>query len=252
MQLKHPYYWFKSIISKEDCQKIIDLGLETIKQEQEKGHSVEAYTFGDKQKSAMPGAVPQGEQSIQDLRRQGLSDDVYVRDSQIAWLREQWLYDLICPLVQEANVKAGWNWQWDYAESFQFTVYNPSGFYSWHKDGASDWFGAYKRYIYGVTPKSLKANGDIPEHYVTDNKMVGKVRKISVTINLNQPGDYDGGNLKFDFGHHSESFQFVECEEIRPQGSMIVFPSFLDHCVTPVTRGTRYSLVLWCLGEPFK
>jgi PKHD-type hydroxylase len=83
--------------------------------------------------------------------------------------------------------------------------------------------------------------------------MVGKVRKLSLTINLNSPGDYEGGNLKFDFGMHCEKEnRFHECEEIRPQGSMVVFPSFVDHCVTPVTKGTRYSLVLWTLGEPWK
>jgi hypothetical protein len=40
--------------------------------------------------------------------------------------------------------------------------------------------------------------------------------------------------------------------EILPKGSIIVFPSFLWHRVKPVTRGVRYSLVLWHLGYPFK
>ena len=73
-----------------------------------------------------------------------------------------------------------------------------------------------------------------------------------MTINLNEPGEYEGGNLKFDFGPHSEGERFHECTEIRPQGSIIVFPSFVQHQVTPVTKGTRYSLVLWSLGQPFK
>jgi PKHD-type hydroxylase len=83
--------------------------------------------------------------------------------------------------------------------------------------------------------------------------MIGKVRKISMTVNLNVPGEYEGGNLKFDYGMHTEKDRrFHECEEIRPQGSIIVFPSFLDHCVTPILSGTRYSLVLWSLGAPWK
>jgi PKHD-type hydroxylase len=82
--------------------------------------------------------------------------------------------------------------------------------------------------------------------------MINKVRKLSMTINLNEPGEYDGGNLKFDFGPHASGKRFHECEEIRPQGSIIVFPSFVYHQVTPVTRGTRYSLVLWSLGWPFQ
>ena len=36
------------------------------------------------------------------------------------------------------------------------------------------------------------------------------------------------------------------------KGSIIVFPSFMPHCVTPVTKGVRTSLVMWCLGEPWK
>jgi PKHD-type hydroxylase len=98
----------------------------------------------------------------------------------------------------------------------------------------------------------MKADGKLPEKYTTDPLMIGKVRKLSLTLNLNSPGDYEGGNLKFDYGFHSDGEQFHECEEIRPQGSVIIFPSFLDHCVTPVTAGTRYSLVLWSLGQPFK
>lgn len=253
MQLSNYYYYFKNALTPETCQKIIELGLATIEAEKAKGNSVDAYTFGDNQKQAMPDASPQGESSKQSLRNQGLDPAAaYVRDSKVAWLTDQWLYDLFYPLIKEANQAAGWNWDYDVSESFQFTVYEPSGFYSWHKDGMSDHIGAYKRYIPGVTPVALKPDGRIPERYVVDNKFVGKVRKISLTCNLNEPGDYDGGNLKFDFGHHTEGEQFHECEEIRPQGSVIVFPSFVDHCVTPITRGTRYSLVLWTLGAPWR
>lgn len=251
MQLTNYYYYFKNALSPEVCQKIIDHGLETIKREKELGNNTSAYTFGDNQKDAMPDAAPQGELTKQQLKAQGV-EKAYVRDSEVAWLNDQWLYDLFFPYIGSANKMAGWNWQFDYAESFQFTVYNPSGFYSWHKDGASDSLGAYKRYIPGVTPVELKPDGRLPEKYVTDNRFVGKVRKISMTCNLNVPDSYDGGNLKFDFGHHSEGERFHECEEVRPQGSIIIFPSFLDHCVTPITRGTRYSLVLWVLGDPWK
>jgi PKHD-type hydroxylase len=43
-----------------------------------------------------------------------------------------------------------------------------------------------------------------------------------------------------------------ECTEIRPRGSIVVFPSFMWHRVKPVTKGTRYSLVLWNIGDPWK
>ena len=253
MQLKYSYYFFKSAIPPETCQRIIDLGLAKLEADKSKGLDVEAYTFGDRQKNALAPDTPmQGELSRQELKKKGISD-VYVRDSEVTWLSDRWLYELIHPLIKEANAKTGWNFEWDYSENFQFTVYNsPGGFYGWHKDGDSDNNGIYRRYIHGVTPLPMKEGGKFPDKYTTDSSMVGKVRKLSMTLNLNQPGDYEGGNLKFDFGHHTDGEQFHECEEIRPQGSMVVFPSFIDHCVTPVTKGTRYSLVLWSLGQPFK
>ena len=72
------------------------------------------------------------------------------------------------------------------------------------------------------------------------------------TYTRDSEGSYKGGNLKFDFGPHSHGKRYHECVEIRPQGSVIVFPSYIYHQVTPVTEGTRYSLVMWTLGKPFK
>jgi PKHD-type hydroxylase len=251
MQLTNSYYWFRSAIDPETCKKIIDLGVTKIEEEKLKGHNVEAYTFGDEQKGAKPQASPKGELTAQELLNTDITDH-YVRDSKVTWLNDQWLYDLFHPYIASANKLAGWNWQWDFSESFQFTVYEPEGFYSWHKDGASDSIGSYRRYICGVTPVDLRPNGRVPDGYITNSNLVGKNRKISMTCNLNVPGDYEGGNLKFDFGHHTNGERFHECEEIRPQGSIIVFPSFVDHCVTPITKGKRYSLVLWTCGDPFK
>lgn len=252
MQLKYSYFFFKSAIPPETCQRIIDLGVSKLELERSQGLNVEAYTFGDRQKGALNNAPSQGELSRQELKKQGVTE-AYVRDSEVTWLSDRWLYDLIHPFIRDANAKAGWNFEWDYSENFQFTVYNsPGGFYGWHKDGDSDHNGIYRRYIHGVTPLPMKADGKLPEKYTTDSAMVGKIRKLSMTLNLNAPGDYEGGNLKFDYGYHADGEQFHECEEIRPQGSLIVFPSFIDHCVTPVTKGTRYSLVLWSLGQPFK
>ena len=87
----------------------------------------------------------------------------------------------------------------------------------------------------------------------TDNAYYwGKVRKLSMTLNLTDPDDYSGGDLKFDFGPHMGRGRFKTCKEIRPRGSIIIFPSFIHHQVTPVTKGTRYSAVIWSLGRPFR
>jgi PKHD-type hydroxylase len=252
MNLQHPYYYFIAAISKDDCNKIIETGLKKINEDKLKGVDTTAVTFGNSEKQKNEKKLPQKEKSMFQLVKEGIdTDNVYVRDSEVAWLTDSWLYDLIVPYIKNANSNAGWNFEVDRFETFQFTIYHPGGFYSWHKDGGSDHNAIYKRYISGVTNNDNNNNDKLPQGYVKDDKMVGKVRKISMTLNLNEPGQYEGGNLLFDFGHH-EKEQYYECKEMRPQGSMIIFPSFLPHCVTPLTKGVRYSLVLWCLGRPFK
>ncbi len=76
----------------------------------------------------------------------------------------------------------------------------------------------------------------------------GKVRKLSMTILLN--GNYQGGEFKFASYNKLESE--VEIPDFKNAGSVIVFPSFMEHQVAPVTKGTRYSLVAWFVGPPFK
>ena len=259
MQVRNTYFWFKSALTPEQCQKIIDLGVNEIDRVKKAGGSAEATTFGDNHKQAFEKTgkevIPQQDKTIEELKSQvgenkNIEQERYVRDSEVAWFNNPWLYDLIHPFLNRANIDAGWKYQWDFSENFQFTKYNKGGFYGWHADGNSCHFGRYKRYIPGVSPTT--PDGGIPRGYTDNADMIGKVRKLSITVNLNKPGEYDGGNLKFDFGPHAAGKRFHEVEEIRPQGSIIVFPSYVYHQVTPVTRGTRYSLVLWSLGQPFK
>ncbi len=258
MQLKNSYYWFKEALSPDECQKIIDVGTSRIESEKkQRGEdAVAATTAGDNHKQAMKGAVAQDDKTIEQLKTEtGISNadlekSRYIRDSEISWLNDQWLYDRMYPFLHEANEKAGWRYQFDVSESFQFTKYGINQFYGWHADGNSCHLGKYKRAIPGVTLKG--ENGRYPNMYTDNQDQVGKIRKLSMTINLNKPGEYEGGNLKFDFGPHVTGKRYHECTEIRPQGSIIIFPSFLYHQVTPVTSGTRYSLVLWTLGQPFK
>ena len=191
MQIQNKYYYFKSALSSEQCQKIIDIGVNKI--------TTEATIHGINHN---------------------------VRDSEVSWFDDSWLYDLLHPYLQIANDKAGWRYELDLSEKIQFTKYNKGGFYDWHADGNSCHFGKYNKY-----------NTNNPN-------FINKIRKLSMTVNLNKPEDYDGGNLQFD--------SVPEVEEIRAQGSIIIFPSYIYHQVTPVTRGTRYSLVMWALGEPFK
>jgi PKHD-type hydroxylase len=81
----------------------------------------------------------------------------------------------------------------------------------------------------------------------------GKIRKLSVTCSLSDPKDYKGGELEFDFRNMGPDKPTIrKCAEIAARGSIVVFPSHVWHRVKPVTKGTRYSLVIWNLGYPFR
>ena len=76
-------------------------------------------------------------------------------------------------------------------------------------------------------------------------------RKLSMTVCLSDENDFTGGDFEFDFRNMRSSNKKI-CKEIKQQGSIIVFPSFVWHKVHPVLSGTRYSLVMWSVGDPWK
>ena len=69
------------------------------------------------------------------------------------------------------------------------------------------------------------------------------MRKLSMTVILSNPTDYDGGEF---------IFESTGDEVFKNQGTIIVFPSFIRHRVNPVTKVIRYSLVNWFEGPAFK
>lgn len=79
----------------------------------------------------------------------------------------------------------------------------------------------------------------------TDFADLAPRRKISITIQLSRSEDYEGGDLELLF--HEQPYK-VE----RARGALIAFPSFALHRVTPVTRGTRWSLVAWVTGTRWR
>jgi len=162
-----------------------------------------------------------------------LDNDKKARKSRSTGLDEQWIYEIVNPYLQEANEKSLWKFDVDWSETLQFTVYETDGFYDWHIDSGGDESFAYK------------------DDRINFNN---KIRKISMTMCLNNPKEYEGGELQFDFGRDGsgKKLDIITCDEIKSQGSMVFFPSFVPHRVTPVTKGTRYSLVMWTLGKPFK
>jgi len=154
--------------------------------------------------------------------------DKIARTSDVAWTNKQWVYNLIWPYMETANEKSGWKFDIKAAESMQITRYKKREFYNFHKDGKSDSISVY----------------DQP-----NNKFLhGHVRKLSITVLLND--NYTGG--EFQFAYYKNGNCEITTPNFTKTGSIIVFPSFIEHRVQPVTKGVRYSLVAWFVGPPFK
>ena len=210
------YFWcFKSALTPRFCDEVIK------------------YALNHKETMAITGGIGRE----RNLQKQPLNKDEirnlkHKRNSDLVWLDEPWIYKEIHPYVQQANINAGWNFNWDWSESCQFTKYKLNQYYDWHCDS---WDKVYK----------------------SEGPQNGKIRKLSMTCQLTDGSEYKGGELEFDFRQYEppqrdESKHLRKATEILPKGSIIVFPSFVWHRVKPVTQGVRYSLVAWHLGYPFK
>lgn len=88
------------------------------------------------------------------------------------------------------------------------------------------------------------------EHYDwhIDRGMNLGTRKLSLTLQLSDPDDYEGGDLKLWFGGGEDEIITAS----RDRGVITMFPSWVMHRVKPVTEGVRYSLVCWVSGPSFK
>lgn len=134
-----------------------------------------------------------------------------IRRSQVSWLdydEHAWVYKKVWKMALDANKKFRFNID-SIADRIQIAVYDQSeqGFYRWHSDNSP--------------------------HLM--------IRKISISIPLNDPSEYDGGELQFNL--NGDPIQINQ-----KKGTAIAFPSFILHRVTPVTRGRRYSMVTWIYG----
>lgn len=154
-------------------------------------------------------------------RREGQGVISDSRRTDVYFNNENWIYDLVIPYMREANKNAGWNFDISAMESYQIGRYTSdvSGHYDWHQDSLGTWNSVNE----------------------TSNKHLrGKTRKLSMSLILND--DYEGGELEI-WGGGKKNFK---------RGSIVFFPSWVLHKVNPVTKGIRYSLVMWFYGSPFK
>lgn len=160
------------------------------------------------------GAVLSVEQATINHDRE--TDDT-IRDGKVAWFPENsWIDNLLLSYVFRTNRINDWNFNINHGEQVQFTRYEKDDFYTWHRDS--------------------NVESDVQ-------------RKLSITVQLSDPSSYEGGEFEIQdcWGDGYASIP----DEGKERGSIIIFPSFLLHQVTPVTSGTRYSLVQWYSGPPF-
>lgn len=147
------------------------------------------------------------------------NQDKSIRSSSVKWVPKNkewgWLYDKMMTMIKEANDTI-WNFDlYSVLDNIQYTEYHATndGHYGWHQD---------------IGPGPLST------------------RKVSITVQLSGPDEYEGGDLEYWKG--GQDIQKAP----RGKGVVFIFPSYMMHRVTPVTKGVRRSFVLWVGGGHYK
>jgi PKHD-type hydroxylase len=139
--------------------------------------------------------------------------DGVIRNSQMAFIeptpQNQFVFRRLTDVVVELNERYFRFDLYGFMEGLQISRYDGSQHYSWHIDS-------------GIAP-----------------------RKLSLSVQLSDPDDYEGGDVELMLSQDPTAVS-------RGQGNLALFPSYTVHRVTPVTKGTRYSLVGWLAGPAFR
>jgi PKHD-type hydroxylase len=147
-----------------------------------------------------------------------LRSDLAYRTSSIRWLNVAAEADVVGRIMQFVHASNRTNFGVEISAPYelQFTEYRGTakGHYDWHQD------------VWLESPRPF-------------------ARKLSVVVQLSRPDEYAGGTFEL-FGIQAPG------ETFRPRGSLLVFPSFLQHRVLPVTSGLRRSLVTWVEGPNWR
>ena len=144
-----------------------------------------------------------------------------IRSTKVAWVPRQpgteALYQRIENAVLELNARY-FRFDLSGMAMFQYAVYGgpEGGHFEWHKD-------------YGRDPSDP---GREP-------------RKLTLSLQLSDPADYDGCELQVRGGHQIDIAP-------KARGTLVAFPANVLHQVTPITRGIRRSLVIWAVGPEFR
>lgn len=138
-----------------------------------------------------------------------------VRNNKEVIYEEKMLQDKLKMVFELANV-AAYNYDIQEIEEIKLLSYDKGGKYKWHTD---------------VGSKETST------------------RKLTAIVQLSNEKDYEGGVLEFGITDEDGDNNL---RATNKQGSIIVFPSFLSHRITPLVSGKRYSLLTWMLGDTFK
>ena len=152
--------------------------------------------------------------------------DTKIRHAETQWAPRNSLVECILTrFIMQANQEALWNFDITEPEQVQIGRYKEDQFYNQHIDC----------YIKGGDIVSTGNGGGVIVPMLSQ-------RKISASLLLNDESEYTGGDLLI----------VNEVVKTKKQGTIIVFPSFMAHQVTPVTQGVRYSAVCWMNGPKWK
>lgn len=172
------------------------------------------FTFSELQQIADVGELAEFQKGSIGGEQRGHGDvRLAVRDTDVSWIMPnndtEWLYQRMSSIMSKVNHNF---FQYDLHgfTSFQYGKYSAGGHYNWHID---------------VGPSA-------PE------------RKITMVLALSNQDDYEGGELCLNTNGNADNPVSIKIN----QGDIIIFPSYTPHIVTPVTAGTRITMVAWACG----
>lgn len=124
-----------------------------------------------------------------------------------------WFGSILFGHAMKANRENKWGYVIDSHESVQYAEYGPEQHYHWHTD-------------------TFTLSGSAED------------RKVTAVCLMNDPSEFDGGEFQVQL--------YDDYTAPLTKGTIIAFPSILQHRVTPVISGKRISATVWLSGPRFK
>ena len=172
--------------------------------------------FTEQQLNWLQDRAKQAEQDAEVGDDRGGVKNSKLRRSQVSWLRNnadtEWIFNVLGGVVSKLNAQHFCFDLTGFGEPLQLTNYDQS------ENGMYGW---HQDYGSGVS------------------------RKLSMAVQLTDPSEYEGGNLQVMTSANPQNVR-------KQRGLIAVFPSYILHQVTPVTQGSRQSLVAWVSGPTFR